>query len=244
MYSQVHSWHDGEHMQLKAFCPRTRQTFDNAILDQATNTVRLTARRKPVSRKQVVLLPPIGISDAQGAPVYLGDAFTLSIDGREETYIVGPLPAAGELVTEFALRGYKAQSASRLDHCFRKLELTPDVVATLERAGNAFTDFEKFVPENAHYCYKGLGWSGQYYELVSCPFWQRSNHGVVYCRLLQKGSVIDDSEAEYKKALAHFGTEDAVEAARELWLVWDQVKACDVNVDVEDDESDFVQDEN
>jgi len=215
-------------MHLKAFSPLTRKIYPYARLDQERNTIR-PARGGRVPREQFVLLPPVGLAGADGLPIYLGDAFTRNVDGRTETFIVGPLPGLGELVREFTLRGFRADLSERPEP---QLQLEPDVVATLTRAGNVYENFEKFVPANAHHCYKGLGWDGQFYHIALCPFWHRSEHGMVYCRLTQRGSLPSEAgkfEVALPKAIAHFGSEEAVYAADTDTLLWDQVKSCGVN---------------
>lgn len=243
-------------MSMKAFCPRSRKVFVNVVLEDTAGGVIRVAPRKGIPRGEMVLLPHVGFSDAQGVPVYLGDAFKREVDGRVETFIVGPLPAKGEVVTAFHLRLIRVEksasaAASSGEVAGEDLQgLTPaDAVAKLERVGNVFENFAQFVPQNEHYCYNKLSWNPEteVFDIgYICPFWQRSDHGMVYCRLLAKGSLIDDSEREYQKAILHFGSEAAVDDANEIWLVWDQVKGCGVNTEAspeDDDEDELLHDE-
>jgi hypothetical protein len=230
----LHQAH-GDHMELKAFCLRTRQFFPSVTLNETAGTVRLTPRRWRVKRDRVILLPATGLTDASGEAVFLGDTFTHFADGREETLVVGPLPAAGVIATEFELRGFSMLVTDKAVKPNTKLPLNAEVLAKLKRKGNVYESFDQYVPENAHYCYKGLGFNGSAHESLTCPFWQQSDHGFVYCRLAQLGSLMAKPEAS-DKALAHYGNWDAVHAADNAWPLWDQVKCCDVNRDEPEDE--------
>lgn len=61
-----------------------------------------------------------------------------------------------------------------------------------------------------------------------CPYLRDSDHGVVYCDYLGKGSLIGDDAREYLKALKHFGSEAALEKATQLLLLWDATKECGI----------------
>ncbi len=237
-------------MQLKVFWPNKRKFYANASFDENRQTVK-SPRGTARPSEEFVLLPATGFHTASGAPVFLGDAFCRTTGDIVETFIVGPLPAKGVLVSEFVLRRSKLTHATRgvkvnlgsekeLEALHKALPapaLSDEGLASLEAIGNVYENYAAFIPTNQHYCYEAIGWDGEFYRLVSCPFWQHSDHGLTYCRLTQNGSLTNRDE-DYRKALAHFGSEAALEEADNDMLLWDQVKSCGVNDDWPEEDDD------
>jgi hypothetical protein len=210
----------------------------DATLNEATGV--LTRRNgQRMNCAKFVLLPFTGINNAAGEPVHMGDSFARTVDGKVETFIVGPLPQVGVVVKAFELVGCQTKSGGKVIGKPETLPLTAESLATLTRREDVFANPELFVPQHTPYCYHSLGWSEEYLLGVGCPFWQRSDHGLVYCRLRQLGSLTDEagerSDEQRRKALAHFGTQDAVDAADQVGLLWDQVKCCGISDDFPDE---------
>jgi hypothetical protein len=214
----------------QAFRLADRRMFSDVVVDEAAGKVLLPGERRRAQMDQVVLLPSIGMCDRNGKSIYLGDVLAKEEGDVRKTYIVGPLPGRAEIVSAFALRGYRQYRRGGNAQGLREaVEVTPDVMATLRVVGNLYRHYKRYVPRNESYCYRGLGWKKDgLYHTLSCPFYRHSDHGVVYCRLLQLGSVPNRTE-DRAKALAHYGTEAALEVAAPLWILWDQVKECGVH---------------
>jgi hypothetical protein len=221
-------------MNLKAYFPRSRKMHLDVKFDATRGIVTLRHGQTMPSRK-LVLLPDVGLKDGAGEAVFLGDLFKRTVDGREETFFVGPLPPAGVLVSGFELVPYTARVSGKLVGSPDALPLTQETLAGLQRVANVFVRPETVVPEKSVYCYHSLGWDGSYLRGVACPFYVSSDHGMVYCRLKQLGSLTAEagerSDAIRQRALDHFGSEEAVDAANQVDMLWDQCKVCGVNDD-------------
>src|SRR6185437_6716431 len=171
-------------MILKAYNPRSRYLHRDLTLNEATGILTRKNGQRMNSAK-FVLLPFTGLEDAGGEPVYLGDSFGRTVDEKVETFMVGPLSQMGVLVKTFELAGCQTKAGGKLVGKPKALPLTAESLATLTRRDNVFANPELFVPQNTPYCYHSLGWSDEYLLGVACPFWHRSDHGLVYCRLRQ-----------------------------------------------------------
>lgn len=90
------------------------------------------------------------------------------------------------------------------------------------------------IPEGP-YCYYGVTVDSDHKikRKNVCPYLEWSDHGVVYCRYLNQGSVMNSQEA-FELALAHYGNEQELDKATPLILLWDMVKECGVNDNTEE----------
>ncbi len=115
------------------------------------------------------------------------------------------------------------------------------MASTFKRIGNLYETPERFVPEDTFTCYRGLSWEGGVFHIITCPFFTHSDHGVTYCRFVQSGSLENRADS-LTKAVAHYGSEDAVFKAAPYEVLWDQVKVCGLS-DGSDSSCDFPEDD-
>lgn len=89
---------------------------------------------------------------------------------------------------------------------------------------------EEDIPKGI-YCYDGN---------TRCPFYSYKTYDSVkvpYCLYLNEGDISNLDEEEDKKLLEYFKCdEDELEKKFPLSLLWDQVKECGINNDLEEDE--------
>ena len=65
---------------------------------------------------------------------------------------------------------------------------------------------------------------------VFCPYWKTTDYGTVRCAYLGREAVgIGDGDC-YRRAVEHFGSEEAANEACQGWLLGDAVKECRLNV--------------
>ncbi len=217
---------------LKAFVVETRKFHERAEIGHECVSFGNTSQ--VLSIWDVLLLPSIGHVDSRGTPVYLGDVLRITDATGSAEYVVGPLPENGKVVEKFQLEGWRRIKAKQVSNLSEMAEATAEQVASMTVVGNLYRDYQKYVPASTHYCYQGLGLqsspAGQpRLKTLPCPFWTNSDHGMVYCRLLQIGSLQQGEQAE-GLALAHFGGDpDVLGDHYESLLLWDQVKECGIN---------------
>lgn len=82
--------------------------------------------------------------------------------------------------------------------------------------------------------------------ITCCPYWTSKNFNgvdVPWCSFLETGGLYgavegdhtpERHESDHQKLLAHFGSEEAIDKALPLFLLFDQVKECGVNIGDED----------
>lgn len=214
------------------FHPGTSRFYPDVPVDVAATSIEIAGEAEPVAIADLVLLPQTAFADCHSKPIFLADVLTWQEGDAELTYIVGPLPGCGEVASSFTLRGFSKRTGDLLERLPGEVEATPELLAKMVVDGNLYADREKYIPDDTIYCYVGLRITNNRLETLTCPFWQHSDHGIVYCGLLQLGSL-DPSvggEADRQKALSHFGSQDAVDEVDELMLLWDQVKECGVSL--------------
>jgi hypothetical protein len=91
-------------------------------------------------------------------------------------------------------------------------------------------DLDRFGKDRREFPYH-KGW-----KQVRCPYWHRTDYGMVRCEFLRvEGRDEDDPEAR-SKALAHLGSELAFAAANRSSYLDDKIKLCEVNEEEEDPE--------
>jgi hypothetical protein len=91
---------------------------------------------------------------------------------------------------------------------------------------------ESLIPEGP-YCY-----TPQKGRAARCPYHTTKEINgvhVPYCSFLEMGGLDNDMEdSEFNKLVEHYGGDDEVFEALPLDLLWDQVKECGENDDIED----------
>lgn len=82
-------------------------------------------------------------------------------------------------------------------------------------------------------CYTPIGWEGNRYLTIPCPYREFTNYGAVRCNYLEVDSIdpTPHGREDFIKAVEYFGSEDAVWEADNGGLIWDGVKECGVNED-------------
>jgi len=100
------------------------------------------------------------------------------------------------------------------DFCYRVVELAEGEVLSKEK--------ERFGKDLREFSYRpGL-------KEVLCPYWQKTDHGMVCCDYLEQACLDEDDENALDKAIAHYGSREAFEAKIKLSLLYDEIKICGV----------------
>lgn len=73
-------------------------------------------------------------------------------------------------------------------------------------------------------------WHGDF-KRVLCLYWRRTDYGMVRCEFLQVEGLDEMAADARAKALAHYGSAEALAAANQCPYLWDEVKVCDVRAD-------------
>lgn len=101
------------------------------------------------------------------------------------------------------------------NYCYRVVDLKPGEVLS--------QDIDRFGRELREFSYnKGR-------KEILCPYWYRTEYGMVQCRYLNVETLDDDDPEAKSKALAHFGGEKAFEEANHPSLLYDEIKICGIN---------------
>jgi hypothetical protein len=106
------------------------------------------------------------------------------------------------------------------EYCYRLIRKQPGEVLS--------QDYDRFGRDLREFSYN-LEW-----KEVLCPYWFRTDYGMVRCDFLGVESLDDDNPDAKAEALCHFGSEAAFLKANHYSLLYDQIKICDLKVD--DDE--------
>lgn len=95
---------------------------------------------------------------------------------------------------------------------------------------------EKYIP-HGQYCYTYLGTDNGRMVVKNCPYWSKTDNGFVVCLLTGDVSMIASSTDinDEQKSNLKLIPEEALDAVESNMLLWDQIKCCEINVDVEHD---------
>lgn len=66
---------------------------------------------------------------------------------------------------------------------------------------------------------------------ILCPYWQRTDHGMVICDYLGVQCLDEDNPDARSKAVQHFGSEEALARVNRPSLLYDEIKICDINIE-------------
>jgi hypothetical protein len=102
-------------------------------------------------------------------------------------------------------------------YCYRVVRLRPNEILS--------EDVERFKKNLREYLFTP-GW-----KEVLCPYWLRTDYGMVRCDFLEVESLDEDDPNAMEKALKHFSSEDAFRKANRYSLLYDEIKICDVRID-------------
>lgn len=91
-----------------------------------------------------------------------------------------------------------------------------------------------------HYCYvpdeeknKNKKDDDFSFYIKLCPYFSHKKDegvGVVYCKFLKEGGIINDTtDKDFKKLIKKYGSDENVYKKYPLDLLWDQVKECGEN---------------
>lgn len=61
---------------------------------------------------------------------------------------------------------------------------------------------------------------------VLCPYWQKTDYGMVSCDYLGRESLNEDDESALEKAMAHYGSREQFETNNKYSLLYDEIKVC------------------
>lgn len=64
---------------------------------------------------------------------------------------------------------------------------------------------------------------------VLCPYWHKTDYGMVQCRFLEIEGLIEDEDGAWEKAVHHFGSSEALFKANQATLLFDEIKYCGIN---------------
>lgn len=67
-----------------------------------------------------------------------------------------------------------------------------------------------------------------------CPFFKKTDHGTIRCDYLNLEGVDYNQEDNYDLALQYFGSDDELEKQAPLQFLWDAVKECNENDDIDE----------
>ncbi len=105
--------------------------------------------------------------------------------------------------------------------CYRVVSLKPGEVLS--------KDIDKFGKELREY-----PWHEGYKEVL-CPYWRRTDYGMVRCEYMGVEELDEDDSEAWDKAIAHFGNKDAFLKANHPGYLYDEIKGCGIKEYEEED---------
>lgn len=104
--------------------------------------------------------------------------------------------------------------------CYSVVELQEGEVLCL--------DLERFGKELREYIYRHDT------KEVLCPYWHKTDYGMVRCDYLCVESLMEDEVGAREKAILYYGSEARLEEADDHSLIYDEIKICGINEDTDD----------
>jgi hypothetical protein len=74
---------------------------------------------------------------------------------------------------------------------------------------------------------------GEGWKAVLCPYWYRTDYGMVCCDYLKVQSLDEDDSDAKDKAIRHFGSEELFESANMPSFLYDEMKICEIRQDAD-----------
>lgn len=207
--------------------------FHEALTQSGDNLVAADGTTLP--SKDVVVLEASDHRDAQGVLAYVGDVVRFTTDNGHIDYVVRRSDYYGNDGSKLEGWHLHPYVQVRNGEQYAVADNRPiEHVGMMAVVDNIFRNYAAYVPKNTHYCYSALrakpGGTGL--EVLACPHWRYATHGMVYCALAQAGCV-DNSNGSFEAAVAHYGSEAALEPHDNTMLLWDMVKECGLSQDEE-----------
>jgi len=100
------------------------------------------------------------------------------------------------------------------DFCYQVVELAEGEVLSKE--------IERFGIDLREFPYRpGL-------KEVLCPYWQKTDYGMVRCDYLEQECLDEDDETALENAIAHYGSREQFDAINKHSLLYDEIKVCGI----------------
>jgi hypothetical protein len=103
------------------------------------------------------------------------------------------------------------------DYCYQLVPLVEGEVLS--------DDIERFGKDLREYRFN------QYDKEVLCPYWQRTDYGMIVCEYLGVQNLDEDDPTARDRAIAHFGSVEAMSQACGSAFLQDEIKICGINVE-------------
>jgi len=65
------------------------------------------------------------------------------------------------------------------------------------------------------------------YKEVLCPYWRKTDYGMIRCDFLDVQSLDEDDDQSQMKAIEYFGSEQEFDRNNHYSYLYDEIKICD-----------------